>query len=107
MTKHHTDQTFFTNDENRTLLDRFKATLTDTRLFDILVGYFRSTGFYQLWESIEPIEKTRILIGIGIDSESYRAMDMARTQMELDFESHKQTKTKLFFYMGQKPKLTW
>lgn len=93
MTKQHTDQTFFTNDENQTLLDRFKATLADTRLFDILVGYFRSTGFYQLWESIEPIEKTRILVGLGIDRESYHALDVYRAQSVLDFESHKHTKT--------------
>lgn len=93
MNKQQTDQTFFTNDENQTLLDRFKATLADTRLFDVLVGYFRSTGFYQLWESIEPIDKTRILVGLGIDNESYRALDVSRAQSVLDFESHKRTKT--------------
>ena len=58
-----TDLTFFTNDKNQTLLDRFKTTLADTQLFDVLVGYFRSSGFYQLYESIEPISKTRILVG--------------------------------------------
>ena len=48
MSKQKTDLTFFTNDENGTLLDRFKTTLADTQLFDVLVGYFRSSGFYQL-----------------------------------------------------------
>lgn len=89
MTKQHTDLTFFTNDANQTLLDRFKVTLKDTRFFDVLVGYFRASGFYQLYDSIEPLEKTRILVGLGIDEESYRAVDTFRTQSTLDFESHK------------------
>jgi len=88
----HTDLTFFTNDHNQTLLDRFKATLADTRLFDVLVGYFRSSGFYQLYDSLEPVEKTRILVGLGIDDESSRAVNAYRTQAVLDFESHRNAK---------------
>jgi hypothetical protein len=45
MTK-HTDLTFFTNEEGQTLLDRFKVTLKSVQFFDVLVGYFRSSGFY-------------------------------------------------------------
>jgi hypothetical protein len=41
-------------------LDRFKIALSDTQLFDVLVGCFRSSGFYRLYPSIEPIAKTRI-----------------------------------------------
>lgn len=74
------------------MLDRFKATLADTLLFDVLVGYFRSSGFYQLYESIESVEKTRILVGLGIDDESNRAINAYRNQTVLDFESHKNTK---------------
>ena len=40
-----TDLTFFTNEPDSTLLDRFKATLTDAQYFDVLVGYFRTSGF--------------------------------------------------------------
>jgi predicted HTH transcriptional regulator len=65
MNSTHNDRTFFTNEKGQTLLDRFKSTLKDTRFFDVLVGYFRSSGFYHLYESIEPIDKTRILIGLG------------------------------------------
>ena len=64
MTEKNTDLTFFTNKEGQNLLDRFKTTSTDTQFFDVLVGYFRSSGFYQLYSSIEPIEKTRILVGL-------------------------------------------
>ena len=89
MTRQDTDLTFFTNNENQTLLDRFKTTLQDTILFDVLVGYFRASGFYQLHDSIESINKTRILVGLGIDEESHRAI----AQSSLDFESHKTAKT--------------
>ena len=40
-----TDKTFFTNDKNGTLLDRFKKTLQHVENFDVLVGYFRTSGF--------------------------------------------------------------
>jgi hypothetical protein len=46
----NTDLTFFTNTPGQTLLNRFKSTLKDTKFFDVLVGYFRSSGFYQLYE---------------------------------------------------------
>ncbi len=92
MNKQQSDLTFFTNGPNQTLLDRFKATLADTHLFDVLVGYFRASGFYQLYDSIEPVEKTRILIGLGIDHESIRGIDAYRSQTVLDFESHKNAK---------------
>lgn len=92
MNKQNTDLTFFTNGPNETLLDRFKATLVDTHLFDVLVGYFRASGFYQLYNSIEPVEKTRILVGLGIDDESNRAIHASRSQTVLDLESHTITK---------------
>ena len=88
----HTDRTFFTNEEGSTLLDRFRRTLRDTYLFDVLVGYFRSSGFYQLYESIAPIEKTRILVGLGIDEESHRAINGYHVQTVMDFESHSSAK---------------
>lgn len=88
----HSDLTFFTNEPGATLLDRFKTTLKDTHLFDVLVGYFRASGFYQLHKSIGPIEKTRILIGLGIDNESYQIIDSYQNQAVLDFESHSSAK---------------
>lgn len=93
MSRQHSDLTFFTNDKSHTLLDRFKATLVDTRLFDVLVGYFRSSGFYQLHDSIEPVEKTRILVGLGIDETSRQIVAAYRDQTVLDFESHRSAKT--------------
>lgn len=91
MQANKSDLTFFTNDGNHTLLDRFKATLADTMYFDVLVGYFHASGFHQLADDISKIGKTRILVGLGVDSEVFDALDMQR-QGELDFESHARAK---------------
>ena len=88
MNTQDTDLTFFTNDETQSLLDRFKATLKDTQLFDILVGYFYASGFTKLYDSIEQVEKTRILVGLGLDPKIYHAVNLGRQQKEFDFESH-------------------
>lgn len=88
----HSDLTFFTNEEGQSLLSRFKATLKDTQLFDVLVGYFRTSGFYQLYESLEPVEKIRILVGLNVDRETYDIMQYHEQLGMLDFESHQRTK---------------
>jgi superfamily II DNA/RNA helicase len=82
-----TDLTFFTNEKGSTLLDRFKSTLKDVRYFDILVGYFRSSGFFHLYQSFEHIEKIRILVGLSIDKKTYQIIEESRSN-EFDFESH-------------------
>lgn len=90
----NTDLTFFTNEPNNSLLDRFKATLKDTQLFDVLVGYFRASGFYQLYDALEPVEKIRILVGLSIDRDSYDMMQYHQELGLIDFESHQRTKKK-------------
>lgn len=91
-TQRHTDLTFFINEKGSTLLDRFLRTLKDTQYFDVLVGYFRSSGFYQLYEAIEEVDKTRILVGLGIDEESYRTINEYQNQTVMDFDSHANAK---------------
>lgn len=49
------DLTFFTNEPNATLYNRFFALLKNVRCFDVLVGYFRISGFLRLSESLEKI----------------------------------------------------
>ena len=85
----HTDLTFFTNEPGITLLDRFKRTLKDVCYFDILVGYFRSSGFFHLYQSFEHIEKIRILVGLSIDKKTYQIIETVR-QKEFDVASQKQ-----------------
>jgi superfamily II DNA/RNA helicase len=87
-----TDLTFFTNENGHSLLSRFKSTLKDTQYFDVLVGYFRSSGFYQLSDSLEPVEKIRILVGLSVDKESYDIMQYYKQMGMLDLESHQRTK---------------
>ena len=87
-----TDLTFFTNNKGSTLLDRFKSTLTDTQYFDVLVGYFRASGFYQLHDSIEGVDKTRILVGLNIDEESFQIINEFQNQTVADFKSHANAK---------------
>lgn len=66
------DKTFITNeDEDNTLLGRLNTLLNNTQYFDVLVGYFFSSGFYSIYNSLEDVEHVRILIGINTDYETY------------------------------------
>ena len=72
------DLSIFTNkNENGVKLsDRLNSILTNSKYFDVLVGYFRITGFYLLKERLEDIEEIRILIGLGADLETIKAVDI-------------------------------
>ncbi len=87
-----TDLTFFTNEPGATLLHRFNRTLSDVKYFDVLVGYFRTSGFHQLYDALETVEHIRILVGLTVDQKAFDLIEMAQTQIELDSESHKRTK---------------
>jgi HKD family nuclease len=88
-----TDNTFFTNDKSGTLLDRFKKTLQHVDNFDVLVGYFRTSGFYALYQELENIKKIRILNGIDIDKKTFDAYE--ESQLSIDFESSYKLKERL------------
>lgn len=85
----YNDLTFFTNEGEQTLLDRFNKILkNNTQYFDILVGYFRTSGFYNLYEAMEDIEKIRILVGINSDRKTIELIDQAnKEQIKLNFSS--------------------
>jgi len=84
-----TDLTFFTNEPGATLLDRFIATLNDVRFFDIIVGYFRSSGFFRLYPSFATIEKIRILVGLSLDKKTFQIIETANNE---NYESHAKIK---------------
>ena len=88
----NTDLTFFTNEPNAALVDRFKRTLRAVQFFDVLVGYFRTSGFYQLADSLESVGKIRILIGLNVDQKTFELIDTVRSQTNLDFSSHNDTR---------------
>ena len=87
-----TDLTFFTNEPHATLRDRFNATLKAVQYFDVLVGYFRTSGFYELAESLEDVDKIRILVGLNVDKKTYEIIDQSSQQSTLDFVSHKEAR---------------
>ena len=64
------DLTFIINEKNRNLLERFKVLIKDTQFFDVLVGYFFTSGFHALYKSLEKTKKIRILIGINTNRQT-------------------------------------
>ncbi|GIW68767.1 helicase [Candidatus Parcubacteria bacterium] len=86
----HSDLTFITNEEGQNLLERFRVLIKDTEFFDVLVGYFYTSGFYTLYKSLEKTKKIRILIGISTNRQTLDLIEKAE-QQELTF-SHAETK---------------
>ena len=90
-----TDLRFFTNDEPGTsLYARFQKTLTEVQFFDILVGYFRVSGFHRLHEALQDVDKVRLLVGINVGRTSHGLMQHARGENGFDFESHARARTR-------------
>jgi len=89
----NSDLTFITNEKNKWLADRFRALIKDTRFFDVLVGYFFTSGFYEMYKSLENTEKIRILTGISTNKEVVNLIQRAEagTQPEFKF-SHAEVK---------------
>lgn len=84
------DSRFFTNEPDSTLLARFKKILeNNTQFFDVLVGYFRSSGFFQLYPSLKDVEKVRILAGLNIDKVTYQVLSQSKGGQQDIFTSTK------------------
>ena len=50
------DLKFFTNEPERDLYSRFATILkSNTQFFDVLVGYFRTSGFFKMYQSLEAV----------------------------------------------------
>lgn len=88
------DSKFITNEGEKNLLERFKVLIKHTEFFDVLVGYFRTSGFYNLQESLESVSKIRILVGLNVDQKTYELIENTDTQ-GLNFSSSKEIKLKL------------
>ena len=72
------DLKFFTNEPDRDLYSRFSNILkSNTQFFDILVGYFRTSGFFRIYEVMEDVEKIRILVGLNVDKYTVKIIDNA------------------------------
>ncbi len=73
------DLTFFTNEENRKLIDRFKTLFKDTKELNIIVGYFYLSGLYQLQEELEKVDRIRIIVGMQTGKDVLNLIDMAES----------------------------
>lgn len=90
------DLTFITNEQGRSLADRFGVLLgNNTRLFDCLVGYFFLSGFRWLADALKSTEKIRILIGLETDRRTFALLSEARSQMHFDLRSHAEAKERV------------
>jgi len=91
------DLTFITNEKNQSLANRFRTLIKDTQFFDVLVGYFYTSGFYEIYKSLEKTEKIRILVGINTNVSNLPAPTLNENpitsppQQSLQF-SHSETK---------------
>jgi len=75
----NTDLKFFTNEPDATLLQRFQKSLkNNTQFFDVLVGYFRSSGFFKIYPSLENVEKVRILVGLSVDKITHQVVETSK-----------------------------
>ena len=87
------DLTFITNEDGKSLLQRFTTLIKDTRYFDCLVGYFYASGFYSIYKSLEKTEKIRVLIGISTDKETFGLLAESKKEVQQTLPSStKETK---------------
>ena len=89
----HSDSMFFTNEPGKELLDRFRILIKGFQYFDVLVGYFRSSGFYLLCDELEKVDKIRILVGVEADPKTVALAKYSRgvEQLFIPFSNQKAT----------------
>lgn len=80
------DLTFITNEYGNSLQDRFASLIKHTQFFDVLVGYFYTSGFNAIYPSLEETEKVRILIGISTNKQTYDLIQKIQSHNEVNEE---------------------
>lgn len=89
----HNDLTFFTNEPDRDLYSRFSKILqSNTQFFDILVGYFRTSGFFKMYDAMKDVEKIRILVGLNVDRYTVKIIDKANNEITYEKMTTKEAK---------------
>jgi superfamily II DNA or RNA helicase len=68
---------FFTNEEGRTLIEKIEGVFAHKQIhfLDVLVGYFRASGYFRVRPFVQKSGKIRILVGINIDRLVQEAWD--------------------------------
>ena len=77
------DLKFFTNEPERDLYSRFSTILkSNTQFFDVLVGYFRTSGFFRMYKAMESVEHIRILVGLNVDRFTVKIIDRMKDEVK-------------------------
>ena len=92
---HSSDLTFITNENGDSLQSRFASLIKDTQYFDVLVGYFYTSGFHTVSESLESTDEVRILIGISTNRETYDILQRIKSHKEVKDEFSEEVKSEL------------
>jgi superfamily II DNA/RNA helicase len=80
------DLTFFTNEPDRDLYSRFSNILrNNTQFFDVLVGYFRTSGFFKLYPAMGATEIIRVLVGLNLDSKTAMIINLSHKEAKAGF----------------------
>lgn len=84
---------FFTNEPEKDLYTRFTKILqSNTQFFDVLVGYFRTSGFFKMKDAMEEVEKIRILVGLNVDRYTVKIIDAAKEEIKYERRTEKEGK---------------
>lgn len=78
------ETSFITNEGKNTLAKRFEYLLPFTECFNCLVGYFYVSGFHKLKKSLESTEKIRILVGMGIDYQTFQMLSTVESKKQVE-----------------------
>jgi len=91
------DSKFFTNEPGSTLADRLSELAKYSEYFDALVGYFYSSGFHEIYPSLEGTSKIRILIGISTNNETLELINKGSKLPDDEIYSSHQIEKKIKF----------
>lgn len=83
---------FITNEDGNTLVSRLNKLIRDTTQFDILVGYFYISGFYEIYKSLEDVDEIKILIGLDTEKKVIQAVNQ---NLEFSYEPVREVKNSI------------
>lgn len=90
------DFKFFTNEPERDLYSRFATILkSSTQFFDVMVGYFRTSGFFRMYPSLETVDRIRVLVGLNVDRFTVKIIDRYKDELRYQTVSANEGKTVL------------
>ena len=71
---------FFTNERGRDLYSKFQTLFSgEINFFDVIVGYFRTSGFFRMCDTLTEVEKIRILVGLNVEKRTEQFLKMNKS----------------------------